>query len=437
VEPARARAFLLGVALAAAAELALGGCGAALPVAHPDESARAKVAGSASTLRPAPSAETAAVSHPEPRPVDPSLITHGTRAALFARDAVPPATPPCTKPERRALTFEQTPTYTEKVEKDGAFSARLFVGNDAPCTRKIALPLSFTPPRTTSTRTVDFAAYVPPRGAFVELRLEPRELAEVDVRPGRYAITFAVLDEEGAPVGRALAGNAFRLGRDDVALTTAPALPVRIGAGEDLVVPFAIENVGDSSNRVTPLVVFTRPGDTKGIEHYDSPQAVLPGTSTYTLRLTALAREAEGIAPGSWLVTVTMFDAAGDRLNSFAGLPLTIGSIDLRMTRPELPARVRAGAPLHATFKLENHGDTKDRISAVITFTKPGTTNGREFVFTRDVPPGTLAFDAVIEPSQRQEKGVDKGVWLVSTAAFRSSGERIKSFTGHYLEIVE
>jgi hypothetical protein len=43
----------------------------------------------------------------------------------------------------------------------------------------------------------------------------------------------------------------------------------------------------------------------------------------------------------------------------------------------------------------------------------------------------------VIEPAQRREKGVDKGVWLVSTAAFRSSGERIKSFTGHYLEIVE
>ncbi|MDB5215188.1 MAG: hypothetical protein JWO86_3115 [Myxococcaceae bacterium] len=430
---ARARAFGLAVAFA----LGLAGCGAALPVAHPDVGARAKATSGGSTLRPAPSAEAAAVSHAEPRPVDPSLITHGTRAAVFARDAVPPATPLCTKPERRALTFDPTPTYTEKVEKDGSFSARLFVGNDAPCTRKIAVPLSFTPPRTTTTRTVDFAAYVPPRGAFVELRLEPRELAEIDVRPGRYAITFSVLDEEGGPVGHALAGNAFRLGRDDVALTTSPALPARIGAGEDLVVPFAIENVGDSSNRVTPLVVFTRPGETKGIEHYDPPQVVLPGTSTYVLRLTALARETERIAPGSWLVTVTMFDAAGDRLNSFAGLPLTIGSIDLRMTRPELPARVRAGAALHATFKLENHGDTKDRITAIVTFTKPGTTNGREFVFTRDVPPGPLAFDAVIEPAQRQEKGVDKGVWLVSTAAFRSSGERIKSFTGHYLEIVE
>jgi hypothetical protein len=415
---------------------ALLACAAGLPVAHPEEAPRAR-ATDGSALRAAPSAESTGVPDAAPLRVDPALVTHGTRVAVVPREPPPPTTPVCTKAERRALTFDQTPVYTEKVEKDGSFSARLFVGNDAACTRKIALPLSFTPPRTTNTRTVDFVAYVPPRGAFVELRLEPRELAEVDVRPGRYAITFAVLDEEGAGVGRALSGNAFRLGRDDVALTTAPALPARIGTMEDLVVPFAIENVGDSANRVTPLVVFTRPGDTKGIEHYEIPQLVLPGASTYTLRLSHVAREAEGITPGSWLVTVTMFDAAGDRLNSFAGLPLTIGSIDLRMTRPELPVRVSATAPLRATFKLENHGDTRDKITAIVTFTKPGTTNGREFVFTREVPPGPLAFEAVIEPAQRRERGVDKGVWLVSTAAFRSSGERIKSFTGHYLEIVE
>jgi hypothetical protein len=131
-----------------------------------------------------------------------------------------------------------------------------------------------------------------------------------------------------------------------------------------------------------------------------------------------------------------MFDAAGDRLNSFAGLPLTIGAIDVRMARPELPTRVSVDAPLRAIFKLENRGDTPDRVTAVIAFTKPGTTTSREFTFTREVPPGPLAFEAVIEPALRAERGVDKGVWLVTTAAFRSSGERIKSFTGHYLELV-
>lgn len=412
-------------------------CGAGLPVVHPDAAPHAKATTGGAALPAAPSAQASGVPHAEPHPVDPSLVTHGSRAAMFVRDATPPAVPLCAKAGRRALTFDQTPTYTEKVEKNGSFEARLFVGNDAPCSRKITLPLSFTPPRTTNTRTVEFAAYVPPRGAFVELQLDPRELAEIDVRPGRYALTFAVLDEEGAAVGRALSGNAFRLGRDDVALTTAPALPARIGVNEDLVVPFAIENVGDSSNRVTPLIVFTRPGETKGIEHYERPQLVLPGASTYVLRLSALAREAEGIAPGSWLVTVTMFDAAGDRLNSFAGLPLTIGSIDVRMTRPELPARLSARAPFRATFKLDNRGDTKDKITAIVTFTKPGTTTGHEFVFTREVPPGPLELEALIEPAQRLEKGVDKGVWLVSTAAFLSSGARIKTFTGHYLEIGE
>jgi hypothetical protein len=413
---------------------ALVACGAN-PGVRPDESARPR-ASDGGVLMAAPSSEAAGVNS-EPRPVDPSLITHGSRAALFARQALPPSVAVCTKEERRVLTFEQAPFYSQKIEKDGAFWARLFVGNSAPCTRKIEVALSFTPPKMTTTRTVDFAAYVPPRGAFVEIRLDPSELAEVNVTPGRWAITFAVLDEDGQAVGRALAGNPFRIGRDDVSIAAAPALPARIGASEDLVVPFAIQNAGDTANRVTPLVVFTRPGETQGIEHYDPPQFALPGASTYTVRLSQQAREAEGIAAGSWLVTVTMFDAAGDRLNSFFGMQLTIGTIDIRMTRPELPTRVQGSLPLRTTFKFENRGDTQDKITAVISFTKPGTTASHEFIFTRELAPGPQAFDTVIEPATRRDKGVDKGVWLVSTSAFRSSGERIKSFTGHYLEIIE
>ncbi len=424
----RAHALALAVLVLAP----LPGCGTRTPevVASQSPGARAASDGGAAF------SETAAAPT-APTPVPQSMITHGTRAAELARQPVPPGAPACTKEERRELTFEHAPTYTEKVEKDGPFTARFFVGNTAACTRKVDLPLSFTPPKTTATRTVDFAAYVPPRGTFIELTLDAGELAEADVRPGRYAITFAVVDEDGKPVGRALSGNPFRLGRDDVAIATAPTIPARIGIGDDLVVPISVENVGDTANKVTPLIVFTRPGETAGIEHYDPPQLMVPGTSTYTFRLSPKARAAEGIHPGAWLVTVTMFDAAGDRLNSFAGLPLAIGRSDLRMTRPELPARVKSEEPLRATFKLENRGETKEKVTAIVAFTKPGATTSEEFSFTREVAPGRLSFDAIVDPARRHEKGVGTGVWLVSTAAFKSSGERIKSFTGHYLEIVE
>ena len=70
----------------------------------------------------------------------------------------------------------------------------------------------------------------------------------------------------------------------------------------------------------------------------------------------------------------------------------------------------------------------------MVVFTKPGASTSTEFTFVREVAPGPTVFDAVIEAAARRERAVDKGVWLVSTAAFRSSGERIKSFTGHYLE---
>ena len=210
--------------------LVLTGCGARAPSVHPSAGAPSTPSSVAAGTKPL---EEATAANTTPRPVPASMITHGTRAAEFARQPVPPGAPECTKEQRQALTFEHAPTYTEQVERDGSFSARLFIGNPAACTRKVDLPLSFTPPKTTRTRTVDFAAYVPPRGAFVELTLSPSELAESEVTPGRYAITFAVLDEEGKEVGRALSGNPFRLGRDDVSITKAPAIPARIGVADE------------------------------------------------------------------------------------------------------------------------------------------------------------------------------------------------------------
>ncbi len=367
--------------------------------------------------------------------VDASLVTTGRGPAVVARRTPPPEEPTCAKAQRGALSFVDRPVYPEKVERDAPFVARLFVGNAGSCTRRVTIPLGFTPPRTTATRTVDFTVYVPPKGVFVDLRLEADELTEANVTPGRYALTFAVLDEEGGPVGRPSSGNAFRIGKDEIVLPKKPELPGKIGLAEDLVVPLVIQNVGDTANRVTPLIVFTRPGETVGIEHYDPPTLVVPGVATHTFRLSREAREAEKIGPGPWLVTITVFDAAGDRMSSFAGLPLAIGTVDLRLPRPDLPVRVKATEPVRATFRFENKGDTADKVTCVVAFTRPGSTATREVSFVRDVPPGGATFDAVVDVATRKAKGIGGGVWLVTTAAFRGSGERIKSFTGHYLEI--
>ncbi len=382
-------------------------------------------------------ANTEGVANPPPRPVDASLVTYGTRAALFPNPPEEVRVSVCSVEDRRPLTFSHSPTYTSKIETGATFAARFFVGNASSCTRRVALQVSFTPPHTTETVTTDFVGHVAPRGAFVELKLDAGELTEANVLPGRYAVTFGVRDEDDKPVGQAYAGHAFRRGQDDVAVVSKPMMPARIGLREDLVVPFAIENRGDTANRVTPLVVFTRPGETTGIEYYEPAVLSVPGASRYTLRLTAEARENAGIDAGSWLLTITTFDAAGDRMNSFAGIPLTIGTIDVRMVRPTLPVRVRRGEALRVGFRFENRGDTKDKVSAAVAFTKPGTTFSREYTFTREVLPGESEFETMIDPAERHEKGIDRGVWLVTVAAFLGSGERIKSFTGHYLEIVD
>ena len=428
---------------AALALLPLAACAKALPVVTAESQgtaplAPAAAARAASIDAPAiPTVEAVADGGARTLAATDAAVTFGAGPVGVARRAPEPSIAVCAKGERRALAFEHAPIYTDKVERDGEFSARLYVGHAAKCTRRVALPLSFTPPKTTATRTVDFVAYVPPGGAFVEMKLDARDLTEANVAPGRYAITFDVRDDDGARVGRALSGNPFRRGRDDVQIATPPKMATRIGAHDDLVIPMAIENRGDTANRVTPLVVFTRPGTTTGIEHYDAPLLVVPGTASYTLRLTREQREAKKIGAGSWLVTVTTFDSAGDRMNSFAGLPLTIGTIDMRVARPELPVRLADHALLRVVFKLGNRGDTSDQISAVVAFTKPGTTASHEFVFKKDVPPGATAFEAIVDTAKRKERGIGKGAWLMTTAAFTSSGERIKSFTGHYLEIVE
>lgn len=348
-----------------------------------------------------------------------------------------PAIPLCETDARAPMTFEHLPTYSDRIEKDGEFHARYWVGNAAACSRRVFLAVSFTPPHTTATRTVTMLAFVPPRGSLVDVDIGTVALAAANVVPGRYAVSFGVLDEESQPVGRMLSGNPFQFGQDDVRFVSAPTLPPRIGRSDDLVIPLELENVGDTPNRVTPLVVFTRPGETAGIEHYEPPALVVPGISRLVVTIPRPARDTEGVGAGTWLVTVTMFDATGSRLASYAGLPLTIGQVDLRMTRPELPVRVAQGEDLRVRFRLENRGDVADRVSAVVAFTKPGAPGSIEFAFSREVAPGSTSFDAVIEPGRRRERGVDRGVWLVTTAAFQGSGARVKSFSGHYLEITD
>lgn len=381
--------------------------------------------------------EATAVPDLAPRTIDDAYRTYGTQRAALARRPPLPTLPVCKPDERRPLAFDHTPVYSEAVGKDAPFTARLLVGNASPCTRRVTIPLSFTPPKTTATRTIAFAANVPAGGAYVKLELLGDELSELDVNPGRYAITFAVVDEDGHLVGHALSGNPFRRGEDAVAIASPPDVPPRIERAEDLVIPIAVENRGDTPNRVTPLVVFTRPRDTKGLEHYGEPISAPPGVTRHRVRLTQDERLKLGVLPGPWLVTVTMFDAAGDRMNTYPGIPLTIGSIDVHMLRPDVPVKVPATEPIKVTFHFENKGDTADVVTAAVVFTKPGTPTGQELVFVREVPPGKSDLEAAITVGMRRERGIEKGVWLVTTVAFRSSGERIKSFTGHYLEIVE
>lgn len=393
--------------------------------------------------KPHPAATSPAKSAAEPRAPTPKERTPvvrlgGAHVGPESTWATAHAAPPTCTSATRTLTFDAKPAYSDRVVTGGSFFAKLFVGSESSCPERITLTLGFTPPGTTATRTVDFATEIPPRGAFIEITRSSDELQIAGVMPGRYAVNFAVFDERGRAFGKVFSGNPLKFGDDDIKIASPPALPKSIGRNDELVIPLEVENVGDTANKVTALAVFTRPGDTAGIEVYQTGLLAPRGRSTQEMRIPKVLRDEKKIGDGTWLLTVSAFDAAGDRVNSFAGMLLTIGTIRVRVVRkPALPQTLRLIEPLVIPVEMENAGDTADPVSVVVVLTKAGTREGHEFRLRENLRPGKHTVTLTIPSEDRKALKMPRGAWLVTVTAFTGGGERLESFPGQLVSFVE
>lgn len=367
----------------------------------------------------------------------------GVAIAQPASKAPPPApaptsaNQPCGDAACGAPALVKTPVYSAHIERNGRFSAEVTIDQPCRCTRNLTLLMAFTPPATTATKERLFKLKVAPGVTTTPLSLSAAELAATRVVPGRYAITFALYDERDRLAGDPLSGNPFSFGSAKITLPSRPALPPSIGREAPLDVPFEFKNDGDTASPATALLVFTRPGGTKGIEYYVRDLMVAPGGARHVVSMPPDKRRALGVGPGAWLVTATAFDGAGERMASYAGNVLTIGTVQLSLSRaPNMSAVIEARDDFKVNLTVENRGDAEDEFTAVLIFTRAELEKPIEQPLGGlRAAPGFSKHPLVLSAQQRAELGIGKGVWQVAVTALDRSGKRLETHRGHDLVI--
>ncbi len=337
------------------------------------------------------------------------------------------AAPPCAP---GPLTFTKLPTYSKELSRKGDFKVSVELENGAACPQTVTLLMGFTPPATTATRERSVKITFAPGASTRDVVLTNAELLKANITPGVYAVTFAIYDSKGAKVGDGFYGNPLTFGSSVVALPTAPPIPPGIGRSDALTVPFTFTNDGDTVAKVTALLVFTKPGETKGVEVYFPDLMVKPGTSTHTAVVDSARRTALGIAPGPWLVTATAFDGAFNRVETYAGTALTIGAIGVTLAdAPSILHAIGREQDFEAEFTFENAGDTADRVVALLVFQREGVPHPIEHV-VRDVVAerGSSKHIVRLTAAARMALGMGPGTWRVTASGFDGLGNRLSTY---------
>lgn len=344
---------------------------------------------------------------------------------------------PCGDRSCKMPSLTKTPAYTAHIERDGTFTADVTIDQPCTCTRPLNLLLAFTPPATTFTKERPFKLKVAPGVTTTHIVLTAEDFAAAKVVPGRYAITFALYDERDLPAGEPLSGNPFSYGTAKSTLPRRPSLPATIGREATLDVPFEFSNDGDTQSPVTALLVFTRPGDTRGIEYYVRDLLVPPGGAKHVVSLNAQKRRELGVGPGAWLVTASAFDGAGERMGSYPGNILTIGSFQLSLPGPPaMSAVIDAQEDFTLRFTVDNRGDAEDELTAVLIFTRSDIPKPIEYQLGGiKVGPGATKHSLVLTPKDRAALGIGKGMWRVTVTALDRTGKRLETHRGNDLVI--
>jgi hypothetical protein len=343
--------------------------------------------------------------------------------------AAAPAKNPCDDPACGSPSLATAPTYSQQITRGGDFTAEVTLAQPCSCSRRLNLVLTFTALGGKTARERSFKLDVAQATSTTKLTIANADLLKARVTPGQYTLSFALFDEHERLAGSAVAGQPFTFGTTEVALTGKPVVPANIARDGELTVPFKFSNSGDIPARVTALVVFTRPDQTKGIELYVPNLNVPPGGAKHSVRVPPAKRRELGVGAGAWLITVSAFHGAEQRMASFPGHLLMIGKVLSQPTAPTLSAaQIAQAQDLTVTLALKNDGDVEDLVTAVLIFTAPGAAKPIEYKLEGiRVPPGASTHPLSVSAIDRYNLGVRPGRWRISTTALDRAGKPLET----------
>ena len=324
-------------------------------------------------------------------------------------------------------SLARTPTYPQQIERNGDFSAEVTINQPCACVRQLGLLVAFTAAGAKSSREQTIKLEVPQGTSTQKLGLTHAELVKANIGPGRYTLTFGVYDEHGKLAGNALAGYPFVIGKSHEELAAEPKLPAMIGRDSELAVPFVFTNDGEVAGKVTALVVFTRPDETKGIEMY-VPDLIVPTRGAkHIVRINAAKRRSLNIGAGAWLVTTTAFNGAEQRLASYPGHLLMIGKTLSIPVAPEVTTPIEQTQDLTVTVTFKNDGPVADLVTGLVIFSGPGAKKPIEYkVEGIGVDPGTSTYPIILSSTDRTNLGIRPGRWKVAATALDRAGKRLE-----------
>ncbi len=344
------------------------------------------------------------------------------------------------------LTVPALAAVPTQIGRNDPFTVGYQVTNTGDFADPLTTLLVFTPVGALNPDTAGIELYSPaiaiaPGTQPGQISYTAAQLRALGIDPGRWLVTTAFYNGAGDRVA-VFYGNLVTIGVINTGLPVIPAIPSNIDINGDLNVDFVFTNTGDTADKAVALLVFTPPGATdpaQSKEFYFPRLAVNPGGSIVRVTLTAAELAAAGITPGDWLITATAFDGADNRLQSYFGNLVTVGtSAPAFGTLPAFSGQILPGADLNSSWTLGNTGNAPSSLTLVIGITPVGATDPaatKEFTQFVSVPAGGAAVNFSLSAAQLAAAGISTGEYLVSFTALNAAGTRVNSFFGNLLLI--
>jgi hypothetical protein len=220
-------------------------------------------------------------------------------------------------------------------------------------------------------------------------------------------------------------------------LARTPTYSQQIERGGDFSAEVSINQPCSCSRRLGVLMTFTALGAKTAREHLFKLD-IAGGTSSTKLVLSKADLAKARITPGHYTISFGLYDEHEKLAGSAQpGNPFTLGtSQPALVAKPVIPETISRDSELSVPFAFSNDGDIPARVTALLVFTRPDSSQGIElYVPNLIVPPRGAKHVVHVGLAKRKELAVGAGAWLVTSSAFDDAENRLASFPGHLLMI--